>query len=334
MKILIVCTLDFWNQEHLWIAKDAYSSLKKNNHTVDLIRLPFNNDCLSYFEQVLAYRSLDLNLADLIITFGPFSHVIEHRKKIAFITNHLKGFYELWDSPYGELATEANSVLKEKISYLDLMALSESKKNFCFYEKIKKRYPSIVVDVLPIPKVAKIPLVKKDNRKTIVSLGNFDSDYRFDLLVKSLSFVETSDFKLVIAGHRKRIDIYDAVQKSAKRWVAAGVLELVCLQNSNADHQILSQADLFLDCGIESDLLSASIYKGLQFQKPVSGIRGCGFFEKTLFGQNSDFIFPEEPKELGKYLNQFLEKSSSIDLSGYYVDYDKAKTIDWEQVIS
>lgn len=74
--------------------------LEKQGHQVERIYLPEVDAPDLLFQQMMAFRWVDLEMADRIICFRPQAHLIPHRHKILWFIHHIRAFYDLWDSPY------------------------------------------------------------------------------------------------------------------------------------------------------------------------------------------------------------------------------------------
>ena len=79
-----------------WLA----DKLAAAGHRVETVWIPYTDEVKYIFPQMTAFRLLDLESSfDRVITFRPPAHVVKHRAKIVWLIHHVRGFYDLWDSP-------------------------------------------------------------------------------------------------------------------------------------------------------------------------------------------------------------------------------------------
>lgn len=338
-RIVILNSFDYWEQDHLWIAESAFNAIKKINSAVDHVHLPFKNDPLLYFQQVLAFRSIDFSSADMVVTFGPLAHTIDHRKKICFVTQHLKGYYELWNSPYGEIQTDTTTQTRGKLHYLDSMTLAEAKKLFCFYPKLQHRFPEIKMNIVSLPMIPSLPIsgMPPNSQKLVGSFGTFDSDFRFDIAIKSLEFCSAQGIKLVIAAKLKRKEILESLRRIGRRFIENGTLELISDPTSAVENQLAARCDLLLDSGIEQDTFSQSTKLAIAHRKPVIGYSDSGLLETTnlKFKEFSSLLAtPTAVSDfISKYFGEDFDKMKR-QFSEQYSRYESKKGIDWEKELS
>lgn len=60
MRVLVVCTYDYWKQDHLWIANEVFNKLKSRHNNTYLAIIPFLNSTTKFIDQAIAIRGLSL----------------------------------------------------------------------------------------------------------------------------------------------------------------------------------------------------------------------------------------------------------------------------------
>lgn len=114
--------------------------LREGGHQVESIYLPEVDDQNTLFQQMGAFRLLDLEAADRIICFRPQSHLIPHPHKILWFIHHLRVYYDLWDSAYRTFPDNAKTRgFKEALLAADNAALKEAKAIFTNSQVVSSR---------------------------------------------------------------------------------------------------------------------------------------------------------------------------------------------------
>lgn len=306
MRILIACTYDYWNQNHVWIAKSAYSVLKNKFKDVDITTIPFYNSPNTYLDQALGYRGFSVNQADKVITFGPFAHLVEHNNKYSYITSHLKNFYELWNNPLGELSNGISDKLKSKINHLDLACLSEAKASYCFYSKIQNRHPEVKITQIKTPKISLSKNLTLSNDGSILLLGDYNHQNNFSVIIKSLAKLQKLTNKFIFAGKKQRIDIYDSIRKTIDTSHHRENIKLVSISTPTHLNELISSAAIIIDTSIENDTYQTGLVETIRQRKAFYTFSNSGLTTEDLFSTDGFNIL--EPNE--EFLTDFFEKYS------------------------
>jgi glycosyltransferase involved in cell wall biosynthesis len=105
--------------------------LREAGHTVERIYLPFVDVPDLIFEQMAAFRWVDLSSADRVICFRPPSHAVSHPNKIVWFIHHIRMLYDLWDSPYRAVPDDAKyRGVRDALHEADTRYLREAKRIF------------------------------------------------------------------------------------------------------------------------------------------------------------------------------------------------------------
>lgn len=336
MRVLVVCTYDYWKQDHLWIANEVFNKLKSRHNNTDLAMIPFLNLTTKFIDQAIAIRGLSLNQADKIISFGPFSHLLEHNNKLSFLTSHAKEYYELWQSPIGEIANDISISLRNKINHIDLSCLSESRKVYCFYDKIKERHPELPIKKLLFPKID-ITKSHEDkntfNENFILCLGDFSHQSHFHLLTKSISKLHKTKLKFILAGRLQRRDIYDSLAKIIEENSLKDVIELKIIKNSSHFKKLINVSNMIVDCSIENDTYPFYLIDTLKAKKPFCVFTNSGLSANDFFSnQEINIITPtyESIKYFFENINeQNIYEYFKSQFKNYIDNYHTLKTEDF-----
>ena len=171
------------------------ASLKEAGHLVERIYLPETDHPDALFQQMAAFRWIDLTAADRIICFRPQSHLIPHPNKILWFIHHKRLFYDLWDSPYRDFPDdEKHRSLREALHRADNAAFREARKIFTNSQVVSDRlmsFNSTPSEVLYPPVFQPERFHCRMYGEEIVCIARVEPHKRQHLLVHALSLTQT-----------------------------------------------------------------------------------------------------------------------------------------------
>lgn len=116
------------------------SMLRDAGHEVERVYLPEVDTPDLLFQQMAAFRYVDLSAADRIICFRPQSHLIQHPHKIVWFIHHLRVFYDLWDSSYRSFPDDVKHCgIRDALRAADTAGLVEARRVFSNSEVVSAR---------------------------------------------------------------------------------------------------------------------------------------------------------------------------------------------------
>lgn len=132
MKIALCSTfVPFLNSGARHIVEWLQTMLEQEGHHVERIYLPEDDNPDLLFQQMAAFRWIDLSAADRVICFRPQSHLIDHPHKILWFIHHLRVYYDLYDTPYRSFPDNARQRgFRDALRNVDNAALREAKHVF------------------------------------------------------------------------------------------------------------------------------------------------------------------------------------------------------------
>lgn len=144
MKIALCSTfVPFINGGARNIVEWLQAMLEEQGHQVERIYLPEVDAPDLLFQQMMAFRWLDLETADRIICFRPQAHLIPHPHKILWFIHHIRSFYDLWDSPYRGFPDDPkHQKIREALHRVDDGGLREAKAIFTNSRVVSDRLKS------------------------------------------------------------------------------------------------------------------------------------------------------------------------------------------------
>lgn len=178
--------------------------LLEAGHQVERIYLPHVDDPHLLFEQMAAYRWVDLtSSADRIICFRPPAHLIPHPHKILWFIHHIRIFYDLWGSAYQTFPSNAKYTgIREALHAIDTAALQEAQKVFTNSKVVSdrlKRFNRISSEVLYPPIYQPERFYCQSDNDEIVYICRVEHHKRQHLLIEALKHTCTK-VKLRLCG--------------------------------------------------------------------------------------------------------------------------------------
>lgn len=164
-------------------------------HQIEKIYLPEVDVTDSLFQQMMAFRWIDLKMADRIICFRPQAHLIPHPQKILWFIHHVRAFYDLWDGPYRGFPDDArHRGIRDALRAVDDAGLREAKAIFTNSKVVSgrlKTYNSIESEVLYPPVFQPERFHCSGFNDEIVCICRLEHHKRQHLLVEAMQHTNT-----------------------------------------------------------------------------------------------------------------------------------------------
>ena len=169
--------------------------LREAGHQVERIYLPEVHAPDLLFQQMMAYRWIDLESADRIICFRPQSHLIPHPHKTLWFIHHIRPFYDLWDSPYRGFPDDTkHRGLRDALHVVDTTALHEAEHVFTNSQVVSNRlkiFNNVDSEVLYPPVFQSERFCCKGYNDEIVYICRLQHHKRQHLLVEAMQHTRT-----------------------------------------------------------------------------------------------------------------------------------------------
>ena len=206
------------------------AQLESAGHRVERIYLPHVDAPDKLFEQVAAYRWVDLSSADRVICFRPPAHAIQHPHKIVWFIHHVRVMYDLWDSPYRPCPDDAHyRGIRDALHEADTRYLRESKKIFTNSKVVADRlrkYNQLDGEVLYPPIFQPERFRFRGMSDEIACVCRFEHHKRQHLLVEAMQYTSTP-VKLRLCGASSGAAYVDELRQKAgdrvvveNRWIS------------------------------------------------------------------------------------------------------------------
>ena len=205
MKIALCSTsVPFVSGGYRNIVEWLEAMLQEAGHAVEKVYLPMVDSPETLFEQMAAFRYLDLSMADRIICFRPQSHLIRHPHKILWFIHHIRAFYDLWGHSQYCPWPENNKYrgVRDALLQVDTAALKEAQKVFANSKVIANRlqhFNGIDSEVLYPPVFQPERFLWEESNDEIVCICRLEHHKRQHLLVEAMRYTRTP-VKLRLCG--------------------------------------------------------------------------------------------------------------------------------------
>lgn len=169
--------------------------LEEQGHQVEIVYLPQFDIPELLFQQIMAFRWVDLEMADRIICFRPEAHLIPHPNKVLWFIHHIRVFYDLWDSPYRGFPDDMkHRGIRYALHHVDNAGLREAKAIFTNSRVVSdrlKRFNQIDSEILYPPVFQSERFHCSSSNDEIVCICRSEHHKRKHLLVEALQYTRT-----------------------------------------------------------------------------------------------------------------------------------------------
>ena len=197
MKVVIASSfVPFVKGGSRFIVEWLEQKLVEYGHQVERFYLPFVDRPDDLFDQILAFRLIDLSSScDRLIAIRPPAHVLPHPNKILWFIHHIRGLYDLWDSPH-RLVPDSPSgrAVRRAMMELDTRTIREARQVFTNSQVVATRlehFNGIVAKPLYPPILGPQRLRNDGYGDEIVVICRVELHKRQWLLVEAMRYVKT-----------------------------------------------------------------------------------------------------------------------------------------------
>ena len=178
--------------------------LREYGHQVERFYLPFIDRPEDLFDQILAFRLIDVSSAcDRLIAIRPPAHVLPHPNKVVWFIHHIRSLYDLWDTPYRFVPDNPSGrAIRSAMIDLDTRMIREAKRVFTNSQVVATRlqhFNGITAKPLYPPILAPERFRHDGYGDEIVLICRIELHKRQSLLVEAMRHVKTP-VKLRLCG--------------------------------------------------------------------------------------------------------------------------------------
>ncbi|SOE69844.1 Glycosyltransferase involved in cell wall bisynthesis [Burkholderia sp. D7] len=340
MKIALVSTfVPFLYGGARNIVEWLQAMLEKEGHQVERIYLPQIDAPDLLFEQMAAFRWIDLSSADRVICFRPQAHLIQHPHKILWFIHHIRAFYDLWENDLyrGCPDDEKHRGLRAALHDADTAALLEAKHIFTNSRVVSERlkqFNGVDSEVLYPPVFEPERFYTRQYNDEIVCICRLEHHKRQHLLVAAMEFTETP-VRLRLCGSSSGA----AYPEQLKRRIAElGVANRVTLENRWISEE--EKANYFADCLASAYLPEdedsygyPSVEASHAAKAIITTTDSGGVLELVLDGVNG-FVTEPSPRLLAAAMDKlYVDKTLARKLGAKALDRLSEINISWSHVL-
>lgn len=294
--------------------------LREAGHEVERIYLPEVDAPDLLFKQMAAFRFIDLEAADRIICFRPQSHLIAHRHKIVWFIHHLRGFYDLWDSPYRGFPDDTHHRgIRDALWAADTAALGEAKQVFSNSQVVSdrlQRYNGIQSETLFPPVFRPERFHHRAMNDEIVCICRLEHHKRQHLLIEALRYCN-SPVKLKLCGLSSSTDYPAGLRQLALDQGVAGRVVI--------DHRWIGEdekADLLADClaaaylPVDEDSYGYPTLEAAHASKPLLTTTDAGGTLEFVLHEINGLVTLPQPQALALAMDRLYEDREEAQRMG------------------
>lgn len=288
------------------------AALLEAGHEVERIYLPEVDAPDLLFQQMAAFRYVDLSAADRIVCFRPQAHLIRHPHKIVWFIHHLRSFYDLWDNPMyrGFPDDPKHRGIRDALRAADTAALKEAKAVFANSRVVSDRLARFNgIDSEPL-----FPPILRPERFSFRSMNDeilcvcrLEHHKRQHLLVEALKHCR-SPVRLRLCGTSAGSGYPADVARMAQDW---GVADRLTIDDRWITEE--EKAELLADClaaaylPLDEDSYGYPTLEAAHAGKPVlTASDAGGVLEFVVHGRNGLVANPD-PVAIARAMDQLFE---------------------------
>jgi glycosyltransferase involved in cell wall biosynthesis len=312
MKIALVSSsVPFVLGGYRFIVEWLADKLTDAGNQVETVWLPSVDEPTVLFAQMAAFRMVDLDKYDRVITFRPPAHVINHHNKVVWFIHHIRVFYDLWDSPYRSVPdTPYWRSYRSALVAADTNALRESRAVFTNSAAMADRvhrFNNVRGEILYPPVVAPERFRCDNWGDEIVSICRLERHKRQNLLVEAMRYVR-SPVRLRLAGDTTDEAFVEELKAMIARFDLFGKVTIDRRWISEDEKvSLLSEALASAYVPIDEDSYGYPTIEAAHAQKlTVAAVDGGGVSEFIHDGENG-FLVPPAPEAIAETFDRLWQ---------------------------
>jgi glycosyltransferase involved in cell wall biosynthesis len=341
MKIVLVSSfVPFVNGGARFIVEWLEQKLLEHGHEVERFYLPFVERPDDLFEQIAAFRLIDLSDAcDRLIAFRPPAYVLQHPNKVLWFIHHIRSLYDLWGGPYGFVQDDPSGrAIRQTMMDLDTNALREAKKIFTNSKVVAarlQRFNQISSSLLYPPVATPERFHSTDYGDEIVVICRIEKHKRQWLLVEAMRHVR-SGVKLRLCGSSMNSDHIDTIRSTiARHQLSSRVLLEDRWISEDEKIERLAVALAIAYVPEDEDSYGYPSLEAAHARKAViTTTDSGGVLELVTDGQNG-VVVPPEPQAIAEAMDRlYNDRVKAADMGQANQDRLIELRIDWNSVVS
>ncbi len=313
------------------------AKLVEHGHQVETVYLPHIDHPDVLFDQMAAFRWIDLTAADRLICFRPPAHHVPHPNKVLWFIHHVRRFYDLWGAPYfPESDTTQLTGLRQALIDADTAALNEAQKVFTNSQIVSDRlatYNDVDSEVLYPPIFESERLQPVERNDEIVAVCRMERHKRQHLLVEAMAHTTTAvRLRLCGTGHPGYIEqLRDTIE-------CTGVAERVVLDDRwITDEEKIDVVNRCLAAAYVPDNEDSYGYPSLEAAhaaKPVLTTDDSGGVPELIVDGANGYVVEATPEAVAEVMDRlYLDRARTQAMGEANRERVAELRIDWDHVI-
>lgn len=316
-----------------------HEKLVEHGHAVETVYIPYTDELEHILPQMAAIRMMELrDYFDRVITIRPPAHMVRHPRKVAWFIHHLRGFYDLWDTPYRPVRDDTHGrALREAIFAADRVALGEAHRLFTNSRVVGdriRRFNGLESEVLYPPVLHPESFRAGPYGDEIVSVCRMEHHKRQHLLVEAMAHTATP-VRLRLCGVSSNPTYVEGLRAAA---LDSGVADRVTIEErwiteeEKADRLENALASAYLP--FDEDSYGYPTIEAAHARRCTLTVSDSGGVPEFVTDGVTGFIAEPDPAAVARAMDRlFLDRALARDMGQAAQAHVSALGIDWTTVI-
>lgn len=311
--------------------------LLEAGHQVERVYLPQVDHPDLLFDQMAAYRWIDLDAADRIVCFRPPAHVILHPHKILWFIHHIRPFYDLWDTQYRGFPDDGkHRGIRDALRAADTTALREARTIFTNSRVVSERlrqYNGVGSEVLYPPIYKPERFHCRGQNDEVVYICRIEHHKRQHLLLEAMRHTRTP-VRLRLCGSASGDDYVSELKKTIEK---CGLHDRVSLENAWIAED--RKVELLADClaaaylPLDEDSYGYPSLEASHSAKPILTTSDSGGVLELVEHDRNGFVVEPTPRALAESLDRLYLERDNTRMMGVQAQLRLGELgIDWPTV--
>jgi glycosyltransferase involved in cell wall biosynthesis len=343
VKLIIASTFaPFVRGGDRMIVRDLTVELRRRGHLVESVLFPHADSTPELLvEQLAALRLMDLSAAcDRLITVRPPSYVIRHHAKYAWFIHHVRGYVDLWGTPYQPDIQPPSlaEAYRAAITRSDTAALGEAAAVFTNSRRVSERllrYNGIAARVLYPPLRAPGRFRCRAFGDDVLMICRVELHKRQALAIEAMRHVRTGA-RLRIFGQATSPEYERFLQSLVLRWGLSDRVELNFGWISELRKvRLLADALAALYIPFDEDSYGYPTLEAFHAGKPVITTADGGGTIELVADRVNGIVAEATPESIGAAIDTLhRDRALARELGARGVSTMEALGISWDRVVA
>jgi glycosyltransferase involved in cell wall biosynthesis len=313
------------------------AKLREKGINVNVINLPFEwNPLEKVLESALAFRLVQIENADKVITFKFPAYCAKHQNMSVWLVHQFRQVYDLWGTEYGPPQTPETLAMKKSITELDNFALSEKKiyTNSKIVSDRLMKYNGIASKILYPPLMDEHLFSCKEYGDYIFYPSRVNHSKRQYMAVEAMKHTK-SGVKLIIAGKgdtkADETFLLESIEKHGVKDKVTYINKFIT-QEEKAELFAKSLANIYIP--FDEDSYGYVTLEAYHSKKPVITCTDSGGTDVVVLNEKTGYMTPPTPEALGEAMDKLYENKKNAQEMGEAGLKNLGELgISWENVI-